>query len=49
MANDTTVATGDIKIRDEIREEAEKTIQALKNIGDGRSIPADDLKDRYLD
>lgn len=38
-----------IKVTDEVKEEAEKTIDALKSIGDGKSKSVDELKDKFLD
>lgn len=39
----------EIGLREEIREEAEKTVQALKGIGDGNSKAWSEIRDKYLD
>jgi len=37
-----------MRLHDNLLEEAEKTIDALKSIGDGKGKSVDDLKDRFL-
>jgi len=36
-----------IEISEEVRKEGEKTIEALKSIGDGEGKTVDELRDKY--
>lgn len=38
-----------VKVTEEVRKEAEKTIESLKSIGEGKGSSVQDLKDKYLD
>lgn len=38
-----------VGIRDNVREEAEKTIDALKSIGKEEGKSVDEIKDKFLD
>lgn len=38
-----------IKIAEDVKKEAEKTIKALKSIGDGNGKTVDEVRDRLLD
>jgi len=38
-----------VEVAEDVREEAEKTIDALKSIGDGESKSVDELRDKFLD
>jgi hypothetical protein len=38
-----------VKVAEDVKEEAKKTINALKSIGDGKGKSVDDLKDKFLD
>lgn len=38
-----------VRVAEQVRKEAEKTIEPLKGIGDGRGKSVDELKDKLLD
>lgn len=38
-----------VKVAEDVKKEAEKTIDALKSIGNGKEKSVDELKDKFLD
>ncbi|MFB6158214.1 MAG: hypothetical protein ABEJ95_00970 [Candidatus Nanohalobium sp.] len=38
-----------VKVAEDVRREAEKTIEALKSVGSGEGKNWSDIKDKYLD
>ncbi|MFB6241392.1 MAG: hypothetical protein ABEJ36_01145 [Candidatus Nanosalina sp.] len=38
-----------IRVSEEVKREAEKTVKALKNIGKKQGSSVDELRDRFLD